>query len=161
MEEVPSDYLAESSPPHLSNLPLLPMFFLHKGLWPWSLPSIAQLLLSYKLCEKICNLILCTSIVGIISLFVTSSLMMWKSTSKCLLCSWYTGLVAIWSAWVLLSSKPCPNYVGISYMNFVSPFWSILGKILRWVVQLQTSPHDSYTHPFSPTPCPWWAHQRA
>eukprot|EP00268_Persea_americana_P003885 TRINITY_DN1118_c0_g1_i3.p1 TRINITY_DN1118_c0_g1~~TRINITY_DN1118_c0_g1_i3.p1 ORF type:complete len:116 (-),score=5.90 TRINITY_DN1118_c0_g1_i3:977-1324(-) len=29
------------------------------------------------------------------------------------------------------SSKPCPNYVGVRYMSFVSPFQTILGHYLK------------------------------
>ena len=34
------------------------------------------------------------------------------------------------------SSKPCPYYVGVGYINSISPFWSILGEyILLWLWQ--------------------------
>ena len=49
------------------------------------------------------------------------------------------------------SSKPCPNYIAVSYMDFVLPFLSILGEILIQVVLLQSYPY--YLHPCSP-----WSH---
>lgn len=38
---------------------------------------------------------------------------------------------------LMLSSKPCLNYIGVSHVNSIYLFWSILNQLLRQVTWLQ------------------------
>ena len=52
------------------------------------------------------------------------------------------------------SSRPCPNYIRFSCINFISPFQSIIGQIVGQVAHLQIYPYYYYRCPLRPTPFP-------
>ena len=55
------------------------------------------------------------------------------------------------------SSNPCPIYVGVGNMNYVSPFQSILNQILEYVALLHIYCYHFLSCPLWPTPSHWWA----